>query len=108
VLENKCFASTALVSPVALSFGLHYDSTSEQGVVIVFRNSFRQHGVYINNFSVHKNTEFEVLYNIGYDFKFIKQLGHFSDEYGKCAVWMCEIIENQDRGIRKYAYKKDA
>lgn len=108
VLENKCFASTALISPVAISFALAHDAGTEQGVVLVFKNSFRQHGVYINNFSVHKGTEFEVLYNIGYDFKFIKQLGHFSDEYGKCAVWICEIIENQDRGIRKYAYKKDA
>lgn len=108
VLESKCFSSTALISPVAMSFALAHDASTEQGVVIVFKNSFRQHGIYINNFSVHKGTEFEVLYNIGYDFKFIKQLGHFSDEYGKCAVWLCEIIEDTNRGIRRYAYKKDA
>lgn len=108
VLKSDSFVSTSRTSPVAFSFGLHYDVNTEEGIILVFKNTNRQHGIYMNTISIHKNTEYEVLFNIGYDFKFIKQLGNFSDEYGSSKVWLCELVEDSTRGIRKYAYKKDA
>lgn len=111
VMENPNFLSTSIATPVALSFA-SVVSKGETGVVIVFKNTQRQHGMYLNNISVHRDTEFEVLYDVNYDLKFVRQLGNYSEEGAgekiTCPVWLCELVYAGKRGIKKYQYQKDA
>ena len=108
VMQNPNFISTSIATPVALSFA-SVVSKGETGIVIVFKNTQRQHGMYLNNISVHRDTEFEVLFDVNYDLKFVRQLGNYSEEGGvTCPVWLCEIVNAGKRGIKKYQYQKDA
>lgn len=108
VLENNNFVSSSITTPVALSFAASYES-DDTGVIIVFKNTARQHGMYLNSISAHRNSEFEVLFNANYDLVFVKQLGDYSEDGQTSApVWLCDIKYSANRGIKKYAYKKDA
>lgn len=107
ILKHDNFASTSLTSIASYEFVMSA-SSSQRGILLVFKNTTHKHGAYIDNISAHRNKEFEVLYNIGSDFRLVKKLGEYCEldcQYAE--IWLAELIEDKSRGIRKYKYQSD-
>lgn len=107
ILKHDNFASTSLTSIASYEFVMSA-SSSQRGILLVFNNTAHKHGAYIDNISAHRNKEFEVLYNIGSDFRLVKKLGEYCEldcQYAE--IWLAELIEDKSRGIRKYKYQSD-
>lgn len=107
ILKHDNFASTSLTSIASYEFVMSA-SSSQRGILLVFKNTAHKHGAYIDNISAHRNKEFEVLYNIGSDFRLVKKLGEYCEldcQYAE--IWLAELIEDKSRGIRKYKYQSD-
>lgn len=108
VLESNSFVSSSISSMVAGDFASAFRQ-DQNGYVLFFKNTFRQHGFFLDSISNHRGSEYEVLYNLNYDFKFIKKLGHYKEsEKICCECWFVELVPVQGKGIKKYEYKKDA
>lgn len=107
ILKHDNFASTSLTSIASYEF-IMSASSHQRGILLVFKNTTHKHGAYIDNISAHRNKEFEVLYNIGSDFRLVKKLGEYCEldcQYAE--IWLAELIEDKSRGIRKYKYQSD-
>lgn len=107
ILKHDNFASTSLTSIASYEFVMSA-SSHQRGILLVFKNTAHKHGAYIDNISAHRNKEFEVLYNIGSDFRLVKKLGEYCEldcQYAE--IWLAELIEDKSRGIRKYKYQSD-
>lgn len=108
IIKNPNFVSTSVSFSVTCNF-VTSALEDEEGIILVFKNTAMKHGIYIDNYSVHKGSEFEVIFNIGSNFKLVKKLGYYHElDCKPCAVWLCELIEDKNVNVRKYAYKKDA
>lgn len=108
ILDNTNFISTSLTPLVAGSFANAIDS-DEKSIILVFKNTKRQQGLYLNNLSVHRGSEFEVLFNLNYNFKFVKKLGDYCGyDVDSTPVWLVELVPDKDKKLTKYTYQKDA
>lgn len=108
VLENHNFLSATLSTPVAFSFGAEARD-NETGYMVLFKNTSKQHGMYLNSISYHRNLEYEVLFDVNYDLKFIRKLSDYGENtFIPAEVWLCELVYANERGIKKYQYQKDA
>lgn len=108
VIKHQNFVSTTLSCSVTFDFAACAEKGT-QGVILVFKNTVKKHGIFIDSYSAHKGKEFEVLFNVGSNFKLIRRLGYYHElDCKPCEVWLCELIEDKNVSIRKYAYQKDA
>lgn len=107
VIPSDSFVSTTITSPVAFDFAAD-GGKDETSFLFLFKNTTKKHGAFIDLISEHRGNEYEVLFNIGTGFKLIKRLGWYHEEDAKPAqVWLVEIVEDKEAGIRKYQYKQD-
>lgn len=107
VIPSDSFVSTTITSPVAFDFAAD-GGKDETSFLFLFKNTTKKHGAFIDLVSEHRGNEYEVLFNIGTGFKLIKRLGWYHEEDAKPAqVWLVEIVEDKNAGIRKYQYKQD-
>lgn len=107
VIPSDSFVSTTITSLVAFDFAAD-GGKDETSFLFLFKNTTKKHGAFIDLISEHRGNEYEVLFNIGTGFKLIKRLGWYHEEDAKPAqVWLVEIVEDKEAGIRKYQYKQD-
>lgn len=108
VIPSKSFVSTTITSTASFDFAADAGK-DETSFIFLFKNTAKKHGAFIDLLSAHRGNEYEVLYNVGSDFKLVKKLGYYHEEDSKPAeVWIVELVDNKDVGIRKYQYKQDS
>lgn len=107
VIKHPTFISTSIACSVTFDF-VAQDYKDRDSILLVFRNTANKHGIYIDNYSSHRGKEFEVLFGVGSGFKLIRKLGYYHEiDCKPSAIWLCEIEEDPNVKIRKYAYQKD-
>lgn len=107
VLKSSAFVSTSLVSGVAFNFmGVQFEG--RVNVLLVFKNTRNKHGFYLDNCSAFRDTEFEVLFGVGTNFRLVRKLGYYH-VYNEPAydVWLCEMQDDPTVELRRYRYEKD-
>lgn len=108
VIKHPTFLSTTLVSSVTFDF-IGQEKEGYESILLVFRNTTNKHGIYIDNFSVHRGKEFEVLMGVGTNFRMVRKLGYYHEVDCKpCPIWLCEVEDDPNVKLRRYAYQKDA
>ena len=107
VIEHKNFASSSISALITYEFVASARS-NEEGILLVFRNTAKKHGIFIDSLSAHRGKEQEVLFNVGSDFKLIRKLGYYHEyDCPPAQIWLAELVENKDCKLRKYSYQSD-
>ena len=107
VINHSNFCSTSIICATTYDFSA-YAEDGKIGVILVFKNTHNKHGMYADNLSFHRGREYEILFGVGSSFRLIKKLGYYHEVDEKpCEFWLCELEEDEECSIRKYAYQKD-